>query len=45
MTIQRLSVRDVTMLENPGKRSEQLVWPQNAPQDFRPAYRQVHGPT
>jgi mannose-6-phosphate isomerase-like protein (cupin superfamily) len=31
MTIQRLSTRDVTVLENPGKRSEQLVWPQNAP--------------
>jgi quercetin dioxygenase-like cupin family protein len=32
MTIQRLSTRDITVLENPGKRSEQLVWPQNAPE-------------
>jgi mannose-6-phosphate isomerase-like protein (cupin superfamily) len=32
MTIQRLSTRDVTVLENPGKRSEQLVWPHNAPE-------------
>jgi hypothetical protein len=29
MTIQRLSTRYVTVLENPGKRSEQLVWPQH----------------
>lgn len=31
MPIQRLSVRNVTVLKNPGKRSEQLVWPHNAP--------------
>ena len=31
MPIQRLSIRNVTVLENPGKRSEQLVWPHNAP--------------
>ena len=32
MRIQRLSVRDVTALRNPGKLSEQLVWPHNAPE-------------
>jgi mannose-6-phosphate isomerase-like protein (cupin superfamily) len=31
MAIQRLSARDVTVLRNPGKDSEQLVWPKNAP--------------
>jgi mannose-6-phosphate isomerase-like protein (cupin superfamily) len=31
MAIQRLSMKDVTVLKNPGKRSEQLVWPHNAP--------------
>jgi len=31
MAIQRLSIRDVTVLKNPGKVSEQLVWPRNAP--------------
>jgi mannose-6-phosphate isomerase-like protein (cupin superfamily) len=31
MPIQRLSTRDVTVLKNPGKRSEQLVWHKNAP--------------
>lgn len=31
MPIQRLSARDVTVLRNPGKDSEQLVWPKNAP--------------
>jgi len=31
MPIQRLSISDVTVLKNPGKRSEQLVWPENAP--------------
>src|SRR5690349_21756009 len=31
MPIQRLSTRDVTVLKNPGKRSEQLVWHRNAP--------------
>jgi mannose-6-phosphate isomerase-like protein (cupin superfamily) len=31
MPIQRLSARDVTVLKNPGKRSEQLVWDRNAP--------------
>jgi quercetin dioxygenase-like cupin family protein len=31
MAIQRLSARDVTVLVNPGKRSEQLVWHRNAP--------------
>jgi mannose-6-phosphate isomerase-like protein (cupin superfamily) len=29
--IQRLSSRDVPVLKNPGKRSEQLVWHRNAP--------------
>jgi mannose-6-phosphate isomerase-like protein (cupin superfamily) len=29
--VQRLSVQDVTVLTNPGKRSEQLVWHRNAP--------------
>jgi hypothetical protein len=32
MPIQRLSARDVTVLKNPGKRSEQLVWHGNAPE-------------
>jgi mannose-6-phosphate isomerase-like protein (cupin superfamily) len=32
MPIQRLSARDVTVLCNPGKDSEQLVWPKNAPE-------------
>lgn len=32
MAIQRLSSKNVTVLENPGKRSEQLVWPRNAPE-------------
>ena len=32
MPIQRLSPNDFTTLENPGKRSEQIVWPQNAPE-------------
>ena len=32
MTIQRLSSQNVTVLRNPGKRSEQLVWPRNAPE-------------
>ncbi len=32
MTIQRLSVRDATVLKNPGKESEQLVWRRNAPE-------------
>jgi mannose-6-phosphate isomerase-like protein (cupin superfamily) len=31
MPIQRLSVDDVNVLTNPGKRSEQLVWHRNAP--------------
>ena len=31
MAIQRLSARDITVLKNPGKRSEQLVWHRNAP--------------
>jgi mannose-6-phosphate isomerase-like protein (cupin superfamily) len=31
MPIQRLSTTNVTVLNNPGKRSEQLVWPGNAP--------------
>ncbi len=31
MPIQRLSIRDVTVLKNPGKSSEQLVWPHNLP--------------
>jgi mannose-6-phosphate isomerase-like protein (cupin superfamily) len=31
MTIQRLSAREITVLRNPGKDSEQLVWPKNAP--------------
>jgi mannose-6-phosphate isomerase-like protein (cupin superfamily) len=31
MPIQRLSVDDVSVLTNPGKRSEQLVWHRNAP--------------
>jgi mannose-6-phosphate isomerase-like protein (cupin superfamily) len=31
MPIQRLSARDVTVLKNPGKDSEQLVWHRNAP--------------
>ena len=32
MAIQRLSIRDATILKNPGKLSEQLVWPRNAPE-------------
>jgi quercetin dioxygenase-like cupin family protein len=31
MPIQRVSARDVTVLKNPGKCSEQLVWPHNLP--------------
>jgi quercetin dioxygenase-like cupin family protein len=31
MTIRRLTSVDFTRLENPGKISEQMVWPQNAP--------------
>jgi len=31
MPIQRLSARDITVLKNPGKRSEQLVWHRSAP--------------
>ena len=31
MPIIRLSSADFTTLENPGKRSEQIVWPENAP--------------
>jgi uncharacterized RmlC-like cupin family protein len=29
--IQRLTPNDRTVLESPGKRSEQIVWPENAP--------------
>jgi quercetin dioxygenase-like cupin family protein len=32
MAIQRLSTTNVTVLKNPGKRSEQLVWPRKAPE-------------
>ena len=32
MPIIRLSSADFTTLENPGKRSEQIVWPENAPE-------------
>jgi len=32
MAIQRLSTRAVTVLRNPGKLSEQWVWPHNAPE-------------
>jgi mannose-6-phosphate isomerase-like protein (cupin superfamily) len=32
MSIQRLSISGVTVLKNPGKLSEQLVWPHNAPE-------------
>ncbi len=32
MPIQRLSVHNVTVLKNPGKTSEQLVWHHNAPE-------------
>jgi len=32
MAIQRLSTRDAAVLKNPGKLSEQLVWPRNAPE-------------
>ena len=32
MTIQRLSAADFTTLENPGFRSVQIVWPNNAPE-------------
>jgi quercetin dioxygenase-like cupin family protein len=31
LTIQRLSAADFTILENPGFRSLQIVWPNNAP--------------
>lgn len=31
MAVQRLSVGDRTILEKPGIRSEQVVWPMNAP--------------
>lgn len=31
MSIQRLSPKDFTTLENDGFRSEQIVWPRNAP--------------
>ena len=31
MAIQRLSAADFTILQNPGKTSEQIVWPENAP--------------
>jgi quercetin dioxygenase-like cupin family protein len=31
LTIQRLSAADFTTLENPGFRSVQIVWPNNAP--------------
>lgn len=32
MTIQRLSAADFTTLQNPGARSVQIVWPNNAPE-------------
>ncbi len=32
MPFHRLSPADFTTLENPGKRSEQIVWPENAPE-------------
>jgi hypothetical protein len=32
MPITRLSPQDFTPLENPGKRSEQMIWPDNAPE-------------
>jgi mannose-6-phosphate isomerase-like protein (cupin superfamily) len=32
LTIQRLSAADFTTLENPGFRSVQIVWPNNAPE-------------
>jgi quercetin dioxygenase-like cupin family protein len=32
LTIQRLSAADFTTLHNPGVRSEQIVWPNNAPE-------------
>jgi quercetin dioxygenase-like cupin family protein len=32
LTIQRLSAADFTTLHNPGIRSEQIVWPNNAPE-------------
>jgi quercetin dioxygenase-like cupin family protein len=32
MSIQRLSPTDFTTLENPGVRSQQMVWPRNAPE-------------
>jgi mannose-6-phosphate isomerase-like protein (cupin superfamily) len=32
MAIQRLTARDITVLHNPGKASEQLVWTRNAPE-------------
>ena len=31
MAVQRLSSKDFTTLESPGARSQQIVWPQNAP--------------
>ncbi len=31
MRLQRFATRDFTTLDNPGVRSEQLVWPRNAP--------------
>ena len=31
MAIERLSAEGATVLKSPGKRSEQLVWPRNAP--------------
>src|SRR3974390_3550125 len=32
LTIQRLSAADFTTLHNPGVRSQQIVWPSNAPE-------------
>ena len=32
MTIQRLAAADFTTLQNPGTRSVQIVWPNNAPE-------------
>ena len=32
MSVQRLSAKDFTMLENPGVHSQQLIWPRNAPE-------------
>ena len=31
MRLQRLTAQDFTVLENPGVRSEQIIWPRNAP--------------